>query len=124
MGPDYATVWRARLDESSRLFGALYQVDAGISLPYGVVAGALLWPIRDDHERPPASDLLGEIVRAAGVGRVHDAIAVMRASGPLAGARHLSRSGLESPGLAPELERLLDHFRDDWLRLGCSGRRR
>ena len=116
MSQPYLTAWRAQLDDSSRLFGALYLQDAGISLAYGVVAGALLWPLRDDHDRPPASDLLAAIT--GDPKGLHEAIAVMHASGPLAGAQHLTRSALERPDVRNALDALLDHFRDDWLRLG------
>ncbi|WP_369168216.1 NB-ARC domain-containing protein [Streptomyces sp. R28] len=104
--------WRTGFSRDFRLFARLLGEDPTLSVPYGIVSGALLWGAR---ERP---DLLEQV---CGRGPLTTAAAALRDVAPLLLAASLSRSARTDEALRHQLDLLLEHFREDCLRLGLLG---
>lgn len=112
---EYLKTWRAGVAEGFSLFSDLLKQDGSISLPYGVVAGALLWPVRHDGASPQLAKALTDICATREVGPLLHAVSLLGRAEPLAGAQALSREARDSEALRAQLDRLLKYFRDDWL---------
>jgi tetratricopeptide (TPR) repeat protein len=112
---EYLKTWRAGVAEGFSLFSDLLKQDGSISLPYGVVAGALLWPVRHDGASPQLAEALADICAAREVEPLLHALSLLGRSEPLASAQALSREARDSEAVRAQLNRLLEYFRDDWL---------
>lgn len=112
---EYLKVWRSSLPDSFQLFGMLFEQDKSLSIPYGVVATALLWCVRNDSSSSHLTDVLTTISGTQDVSPLLDVLTRIEHLEPLASARTLSSEARSNDLLLGQLNRLLEFFRDDWL---------
>jgi tetratricopeptide (TPR) repeat protein len=112
---EYLKTWRAGVAEGFSLFSDLLKQDGSINIPYGIVAGALLWPVRHDGTSPQLAEALAYICGTREVEPLLHALTLLGRSEPLAGAQALSREARDSGAVRAQFNRLLEYFRDDWL---------
>lgn len=111
----YLDSWRSSLPNTFHLFGGLLEQDKSLNVAYGIVAGALLWPIRSDGSSPQLIKMLVLICGTQDVQPILNQISLLQQLAPLAVAQSLSRAVRDNETLRDLLNRLLEYFREDWI---------
>ena len=111
----YLDAWRTKLQTDLHRFGELIGRDPAIHIAYGVVAGALLWPVRDDAESPELRDALTAIAKSEDVQPLLSAIQLLKGRTVAGAAQLLTERTKNDNALRRQLDLVIDHFRDDWI---------
>jgi tetratricopeptide (TPR) repeat protein len=112
---NYVATWRLRIREELPVFGDLLNQHSGLDVAYGAIAGALLWPVRNDTSSLELRESLAGICAGQDIERLVSAIEMLGNNERLTGAETLGRQAVEDRPLRLLLDRLLEYFRDDWL---------
>src|ERR1051325_10131225 len=114
---EYLISWRSEIPKSFHLFAGLLDEDRTINIPYGIIAAALLWPVRNDTSSPQLRDTLSLICRTQDVQPLLETVNLFQRSELLFGAQAISRSAKNNETVRNQLDLLLEYFRDDWIAL-------
>jgi tetratricopeptide (TPR) repeat protein len=113
---EYFEDWRSSLPESFRIFGSLLEQDKSISIAYGIIAGALLWSVRNDALSAHLSEALTIACGTPDVQSILEMVNLLQRSDVLPSAKTLTLEARDNEIFRCQLNRLLEYFRDDWLK--------
>jgi len=107
--------WRSALHTAYDVFAPLFNQDITLSLPYGILSGAILWSVRDAEEAPIQRAWLETACDPEHLSLLLKSVRGWDILDPLGAARAINKRATDNPALRAALDTVLAYCREDML---------
>jgi len=107
--------WRSALHTAYDVFAPLFKQDITLSLPYGILSGAILWSVRDAEEAPIQRAWLETACDPEHLSLLLKSVRGWDILDPLGAARAINKRATDNPALRAALDTVLAYCREDML---------